>query len=482
MGKKGNWFSAIKRVFIPNNNSRKDKPTNEKKGRRGKLKHGESKSFIPLFREPSSIEKILEEADEAKLFRQHSSASSEQSTKFPPLFIQRAPHPPRIRSPNSASSRINRPEPTQRYRHLSATKIQAAYRGYEARRSFRALKGLVRLQGVIRGQNVKRQTANAMKMMQLLVRVQTQVQSRRIHMLENQAMQRRQAQKIDRELETTLSKWTTVQNDEWDDSMLPMEEREARLQRKVEAMMKRERAMSYAYSHKLWKATPKSANAGAMDNIGHGGYPWWWNWLERQLPPPKTTPDWSSTKNFKMTPQSQMPTPQQPKPSPSPASFGLDNLEILTPSSTKSVFPTRSKPLFNNTPSSRTPLVNGLGQMRYSKNDDDSLTSCPPFSVPNYMTSTVSTNAKVRACSNPKERFPTPETPINDSKKRFSFPLTPNFSSFKWSSRGSNDKDSNSHKVLDQHQPIHAMGNTSIDSTVSMPAVVGGRKPFNRFV
>lgn len=57
----------------------------------------------------------------------------------------------------------------------------------QARRSFRALKGLVRLQGVVRGQNVKRQTVSAMKHMQLLVRVQSQIQSRRIQMLENQA-------------------------------------------------------------------------------------------------------------------------------------------------------------------------------------------------------------------------------------------------------------------------------------------------------
>lgn len=53
------------------------------------------------------------------------------------------------------------------------------------------MRGLVRLQGVVRGQNVKRQTVNAMKQMQLLVRVQTQIQSRRIQMLENEALERK---------------------------------------------------------------------------------------------------------------------------------------------------------------------------------------------------------------------------------------------------------------------------------------------------
>lgn len=70
------------------------------------------------------------------------------------------------------------------------------------------MKGLVRLQGVVRGQNVKRQTVNAMKYMQLLVRVQSQIQSRRIQMLENQA--RRQAQ-YKNETESTLGKWTFSQ-------------------------------------------------------------------------------------------------------------------------------------------------------------------------------------------------------------------------------------------------------------------------------
>lgn len=77
----------------------------------------------------------------------------------------------------------------------------------QARRSFRALKGLVRLQGVVRGQNVKRQTSNAMKYMQLLVRVQSQIQTRRIQMLENQA--RRQAQA--KEVESNFGKWNLSQ-------------------------------------------------------------------------------------------------------------------------------------------------------------------------------------------------------------------------------------------------------------------------------
>jgi hypothetical protein len=111
--------------------------------------------------------------------------------------------------------------------------------------------------------------------------------------------------------------------------------------------------------------------------------------------------------------------------------------------------------------------------------DDDSLTSCPPFSVPNYMTPTASAKAKTRAYSNPKERFP--GTP-NSEKRRLSFPLTQGIGSFKWN-KGSffTSKDSSSQRGLDKHQSLQSIGDLSVDSTVSMPATVG-RRPFNRFV
>lgn len=41
-------------------------------------------------------------------------------------------------------------------------------------------------------------------------------------------------------------------NDDWDDSVLTKEEIETRMQRKVEALVKRERAMAYAYSHQVF--------------------------------------------------------------------------------------------------------------------------------------------------------------------------------------------------------------------------------------
>lgn len=519
MGRKGSWFSAIKRVFTSNSkdklpNEVEKKSSHEKKGR-GKLKHGESRSFIPLFREPSSIEKILGEVDQQLLFIGHPTAVEPPP---PPPFSGRPASPrvsshrpasPRVTSPRASSPRSSppralhrrteisyRPEPTLRHHHLSATLIQAAYRGYMARRSFRALRGLVRLQGVVRGQNVKRQTVNAMKQMQLLVRVQTQIQSRRIQMLENQALER-QTYKKDKEAETSIGKWTfsnllEIGDEHWDDSLITKEEREARLQRKMEAVIKRERAMAYAYSHQLWKATPKSAQNALMD-IRSGGFPWWWNWLERQLPSDEPI------RNPELTPTPPRPNLDQ-KTSPRPQSslfkqnnFSFDNLDTPTPRSSRSMVPPRTRQQMTPT---RTPPSTTPNLMKYSKakgsaagspypmKDDDSLMSCPPFSVPNYMSPTVSAKAKARATGNPKDRLTSTAASESSSKRRFSFPLTQNIgSSFKWNKRSSS-KDSTAsqaQRVLEKHKSPGSIGDLSMDSAISMPAAVG-RRPFNRFV
>ncbi|RAL48279.1 hypothetical protein DM860_005703 [Cuscuta australis] len=199
MGKKGSWFSAIKRLFTPK--SSKDKEKKKSKANKGK-RHGESKSFIPLLREPSSIEKILEEAaadDEHRLLlnpqpKFSQNISSPRPVTSPRVTSQRAASPRatsyKARRKRKEDNRyVHRPEPALEVLHAKAIVIQTAFRGYMARRSLRTLRGLVRLQGVMGGNNVKKQSLNALEQMQFMVSVQTQVQCRRIQMLENQALQ-----------------------------------------------------------------------------------------------------------------------------------------------------------------------------------------------------------------------------------------------------------------------------------------------------
>ncbi|XP_074563204.1 protein IQ-DOMAIN 13-like [Curcuma longa] len=243
MGKKGRWFSAIKRAFTASSKEEApDPPRGQRVKKRwgfGMSKHGgQISSFI--HGEPSSIEKILEDA-EGEWRRQRVQTMIELD-----------------------------------HARVSAIMIQAAYRGYRARRRYKALRGMMRLQRVVRGQEVKRQMANTMRHMQRLVRVQSQVHAWRSRMAESRRLQLLHAERnLPRQEEAVGGRGG------WDDSLLAKEQLEARMRRKVEAVAKRERALAYAYSDHLLEATHESTEATLT-----GAAPWWWRtWLERQAPP-----------------------------------------------------------------------------------------------------------------------------------------------------------------------------------------------------
>ncbi|CAM0954296.1 unnamed protein product [Alopecurus aequalis] len=73
-------------------------------------------------------------------------------------------------------------DPERLREEQAAVKAQAAFRGYLARRAFRALKGIIRLQALIRGHLVRRQAASTLRATWLIVKFQAIVRGRNVRL------------------------------------------------------------------------------------------------------------------------------------------------------------------------------------------------------------------------------------------------------------------------------------------------------------
>ncbi|PKA61571.1 Protein IQ-domain 14 [Apostasia shenzhenica] len=326
-------------------------------------------------------------------------------------------------------------QPSSIEKILADTEKEQKYRAHKERKSYRALKSLLRLQRVIRGQSVKHQTMITLRSLQQLVRVQTQIQNRRSQMVDRKHVQHQQQER--------------GAHEDWDDSMLIKNETDARIRKKVDAVMKRERALAYAYTHQLLTVTPKTAQA-ALSDARSGGFPWWWNWLEHQIP---------------SNPQHQnSPLPQ------------TQQTQATTPTASTTLLRRASRarqarPLHSHISSNRWQTTNSKPALR----DDESLTSCPAFTAPpaapNYMAPTASAKAKVR--SNVEEGGGSGR---RDGRK-FNFALRQSIGSLRLFStmKGADppNRPAAAATMAGRHRNSRSIGELSVDSAVSMPAEIG---------
>ncbi|KAI5584985.1 hypothetical protein BDE02_06G117700 [Populus trichocarpa] len=451
MGRKGKWFSSVKKALSPDSKEKKDQKSNKSK----KKWFGKQQ----LDSDSTSLENVTmrspppPQPDEVKLI-ETTNEENQHTYSVPVVTAAVAEHAPIT---VQTTTEVFQPTKVNKYagkskEEVAAIKIQTAFRGYMARRALRALRGLFRLKSLMEGPTIKRQATHTLHCMQTLARVQSQIHTRRIRMSEeNQALQRQLLHEHAKEFESLQI------GEEWDDSLQSKEQIEAKMLNKFEAAVRRERALAYSFSHQqAWKISSRAVNPMFMS----GNPSWGWSWLERwmaahpwesrSMTEKELNNDHSSLKSAsrsitggdisksyaryqlnsdKLTPrESERPTKTanlqfQSTPNKPAASTVARKLKSASPRSGIGGLDDESKSVVS---------VQSDHSRRHSiagsfVRDDESLGSSPP--LPSYMVPTESARAKSRL-QNPlgAEMNGTPEKEkgsLGSAKKRLSYPPSP---------------------------------------------------------
>ncbi|XP_042453406.1 protein IQ-DOMAIN 17-like isoform X2 [Zingiber officinale] len=441
MGKKssggGSWLTAVKRAFrSPTKDS--DKKSSRQREAPNQDDHEDKRRREKgrwIFGKPYSTQEQQQQVSSAVVVP---AVSTEQRHAIALAVASAATAEAAVATAKAAAEvvRLTRPSSSFVKEHCAAVVIQTAFRGYLARRALRALKGLVKLQALVRGHNVRKQANITLRCMQALVRVQARVRDQRMRLAQELSSSFSCDTSLCDSKYLHLADRTSMNSregssftEDWDDRPRTMEEIQAMLRFQRDAAFKRERALSYAFSHQLRRSDRnlytsleddfdgEAASAGEYGPV---------RWMDRWM---------ASRSSFDNRPSSRRPSAEYRDP--------IKTLEIDTArpfSYAVSPSPRRQTPAWHPSPplhrSPATPSPSKVRPLqvrsespRAGREERSFSTAHTPrrhqhsVAVPNYMVATESAKARVRSLSAPRQRPGTPERCVGvAAKKRLSFP------------------------------------------------------------
>ncbi|KAG6537954.1 hypothetical protein ZIOFF_003057 [Zingiber officinale] len=468
MGKKssggGSWLTAVKRAFrSPTKDS--DKKSSRQREAPNQDDHEDKRRREKgrwIFGKPYSTQEQQQQVSSAVVVP---AVSTEQRHAIALAVASAATAEAAVATAKAAAEvvRLTRPSSSFVKEHCAAVVIQTAFRGYLARRALRALKGLVKLQALVRGHNVRKQANITLRCMQALVRVQARVRDQRMRLAQELSSSFSCDTSLCDSKYLHLADRTSMNSregssftEDWDDRPRTMEEIQAMLRFQRDAAFKRERALSYAFSHQVGKSSlllplfssgpcltstclrvvPKLRRSdrnlytsleddfdGEAASAGEYGPV---RWMDRWM---------ASRSSFDNRPSSRRPSAEYRDP--------IKTLEIDTArpfSYAVSPSPRRQTPAWHPSPplhrSPATPSPSKVRPLqvrsespRAGREERSFSTAHTPrrhqhsVAVPNYMVATESAKARVRSLSAPRQRPGTPERCVGvAAKKRLSFP------------------------------------------------------------